>query len=181
MQVKLSGSPPSQLQSTLFLFSFSPPSGMSRGFWKNVISVNGSCLVATPLWVSVNVNVGYCWELEWSFCKIYFWYLWWSRKKQVGWFGLGFTPQKCIFWPPLNFGKLHQKEVKFDFGWGTWLTTFPKLRVAPQFRNLHLYFTDAYRRSPPCTLSQHPDSRETGVKDGNDPLNFPFRCFDYSS
>ena len=26
----------------------------------------------------------------------------------------------------------------------------------------HLYFTDAYRGFPPCTLSQHPDSRETG-------------------
>ena len=25
-----------------------------------------------------------------------------------------------------------------------------------------LYFTDAYRGSPPCTLSHHPDNRETG-------------------
>ena len=27
---------------------------------------------------------------------------------------------------------------------------------------LHLYFTSGYRGFPPCTLSQHPDSRETG-------------------
>ena len=26
----------------------------------------------------------------------------------------------------------------------------------------HLYFTPGYRGSPPCTLSQHPDNRETG-------------------
>ena len=25
----------------------------------------------------------------------------------------------------------------------------------------HLYFTSSYRGSPPCTLSQHPDNRET--------------------
>ena len=27
---------------------------------------------------------------------------------------------------------------------------------------LHIYFTSGYRGFPPCTLSQHPDSRETG-------------------
>ena len=26
----------------------------------------------------------------------------------------------------------------------------------------HLYFTPGYRGLPPCTLSQHPDNRETG-------------------
>ena len=70
-------------------------------------------------------------------------------QKKFGWFFLGFTPSKRRFflegvagWPdfqkwgaPLIFGKLHHKEIAFVFGRGTWLTTFPKLRGAPQFRN----------------------------------------------
>ena len=68
-------------------------------------------------------------------------------QKKIGWFFLGFTPSKrrCFLegvagWPdfqkwgaPLIFGKLHHKEIAFVFGRGTWLTTFPKLRGAPQF------------------------------------------------
>ena len=68
--------------------------------------------------------------------------------KKVGWFFWGFTPSKKHFsldwvvgWPdfqkwgaPLNFGKLHHKEIAFVFGRGSWLTTFPKLRGAPHFR-----------------------------------------------
>ena len=85
--------------------------------------------------------------LDQFFCKMYFLYVSRSRqKKLVDFFGV-LPPQKGIFldevagWPdfqkwgaPLNFGKLHHKEIAFVFGRGSWLTTFPKLRGAPHFR-----------------------------------------------
>ena len=42
---------------------------------------------------------------------------------------------------------LQKKRVQIGLIWPPWP---------------HLYFTPAYRESPPCTLSQHPDHRETG-------------------
>ena len=103
-----------------------------------------------PLWASVNY-VGHCWELEWPFWTIFFakciFYMYQEAAKKIWLIFFGFYPLKKAFflegvagWPdfqkwgaPLIFGKLHHKEIAFVFGRGTWLTTFPKLRGAPQF------------------------------------------------
>ena len=104
-----------------------------------------------PLWASVNY-VGHCWELEWPFWTNFFakciFYMYREAAKKSWLIFLGFYPLKRAFfldevagWPdfqkwgaPLNFGKLHHKEIAFVFGRGSWLTTFPKLRGAPHFR-----------------------------------------------
>ena len=48
---------------------------------------------------------------------------------------------------PCWHGLFAKKRVQIGLIWPPWP---------------HLYFTPAYRGSPPCTLSQHPDNRETG-------------------
>ena len=103
-----------------------------------------------PLWASVNY-VGHCWELEWQFWTIFFakciFYMHQEAAKKRWLNFFWFYPLKkhfsldCVVgWPvcqkwgaPLNFGKLHHKEIAFVFGRGTLLTTLPKLRGAPHF------------------------------------------------
>ena len=45
----------------------------------------------------------------------------------------------------------------------------------------HLYFTSSYRGSPPCTLSQHPDNRETWYSNvlGGGGLNFCLQIWNW--
>ena len=66
-----------------------------------------------------------------------------------------FKAQKKLIWGPKKrhsrnpcwHGLFAKKRVQFGLIWPPWP---------------HLYFTPAYRGFPPCTLSQHPDTRGTG-------------------
>ena len=72
----------------------------------------------------------------------------------------------CQKWPILTTKKVNMRAEKKRLPQGRyWHVLFAKNGVQidqiwPVW--LHLYFTSGYRGFPPCTLSQHPDSRETG-------------------
>ena len=66
------------------------------------------------------------------------------------------------FWRPKKGKRCPKKRLSPN---PYWYGLFAKKRIQigqiwPLGPNLH--FTGAYRGSPPCTLSQHPNSRETG-------------------
>ena len=75
----------------------------------------------------------------------------------------GQTPQK---WPILAPKKVNVRPAEKSHSPNPyWYGLFAKNRVQigqiwPLWPNIH--FTGPYRGSPPCTLSQHPNSRETG-------------------
>ena len=75
----------------------------------------------------------------------------------------GQTPQK---WPILAPKKVNVRPAEKSHSPNPyWYGLFAKNRV--QIGQIwllwpHLYFTPAYRGSPPCTLFQHPDNREIG-------------------
>ena len=75
----------------------------------------------------------------------------------------GQTPQK---WPILAPKKVNVRPAEKSHSPNPyWYGLFAKKRVQigqiwPLWPNIH--FTGPYRGSPPCTLSQHPNSRETG-------------------
>ena len=72
----------------------------------------------------------------------------------------------CQKWPILTTKKVNMRAEKKRLPQGRyWHVLFAKNGVQidqiwPVW--LHLYFTSGYRGFPPCTLSQHPDNRETG-------------------
>ena len=72
----------------------------------------------------------------------------------------------CQKWPILTTKKVNMRAEKKRLPQGRyWHVLFAKNGVQidqiwPVW--LHLYFTSGYRGFPPCTLSQHPDSKETG-------------------
>ena len=81
------------------------------------------------------------------FCKMYFLWVLWSRKKNLVQFFLVLPPQMAFFsrrgylasqiarieGTALNPGKVQCEEITFVFGGGKQLTTFPELRASPQF------------------------------------------------
>ena len=74
--------------------------------------------------------------------------------------------QGCQKWPLLTPKKANKRAQKKRHSPNPcWHGLFAKNRV--QIGQIwllwpHLYFTPAYRGSPPCTLFQHPDNREIG-------------------
>ena len=74
--------------------------------------------------------------------------------------------QGCQKWPLLTPKKANKRAQKKRHSPNPcWHGLFAKKRV--QIGQIwllwpHLYFTPAYRGSPPCTLFQHPDNKEIG-------------------
>ena len=46
--------------------------------------------------------------------------------------------------------------------WLHWLPSYNSFTFCPIMSHIYVYPTPAHRGTPPCTLSQHPDTRETG-------------------
>ena len=86
-------------------------------------------------------------DLVQFFCKMYFVWASWSRKKNLVQFFLLLPPQMAVFpqrgylasqiarieGTALNPGKVQCEEITFVFGGGTRLTTLLELRAVPSF------------------------------------------------
>ena len=86
-------------------------------------------------------------DLVQFFCKMYFVWVSWSRKKNLVQFFLVLPPQIAVFpqrgylasqiarieGTALNPGKVQCEEITFVFGGGTSLTTLLELRAVPSF------------------------------------------------